>query len=114
VVYLDFNLLKQKGGKMKRIFSLLLVLCMAVSFVPMAIADGKMGDYKKDDMESKLCKKMHMTMKYGDELGLTEKQQEQIKSLKIKLKKEMIQYKAKIEKKRVTDMIRKAGNKQEC
>lgn len=82
---------------MKKLFTLLMVLCLAVSFSTMAIADGKKGPYKKDGMEGKICKKIMMAMKNGEELDLTDDQQAQLKDLKIKIKKDMIQYDAKID-----------------
>ena len=82
---------------MKKIFTLLMVLCLGLSFSTLALAEGKRGPEKKDDMESKICKKMKVAFKHGEELGLTDDQKGQMKDLKIKLKKEMIQYKAKIE-----------------
>ena len=85
------------GGIMRKIFTLLMVLCLVFSFSVFAFADNKDWHRKKDGMESKICKKIHMAMKYGEELGLTDEQQDQIKDLNIKLKKDMIQYNAKID-----------------
>ncbi len=83
---------------MKKIFVVLMVLCLVVSFSSAAIAGGhRPGPFGKMGMDDKLAKKMHKAIVNAEELGLTDEQEDKIVDLKIKMKKEVIQYDAKID-----------------
>jgi Spy/CpxP family protein refolding chaperone len=87
--------------KKKSLFILFLAAIFAVSsMAPAALAGGKRdGYYKKHyGMDDKLYKKAHFMLMNSKELGLSQMQEDEIKSMKIEAKKYLIDQDAKIDK----------------
>jgi len=90
---------------MKGKYLLILALVMCLGFgASVAFADtpgrgheGMREEYKPQDLESKFFYKAHKLLKHEEELGLSDKQIERIKDLKLTTKKDLIQKEAEIE-----------------
>ena len=80
---------------MKMIKGFLVVLAVMV-FCSVSLAEPH-GQDGKEDFQSKVIGKAHMMLINQEELGLSEEQIKQVKDIKIKLKKDMIQQGAQIE-----------------
>lgn len=86
---------------MNRKTMIAVVLCMALAINLVAL-DAYAGDHGKGkgqhfDLEDKFCKKAHFILENKEELGLSDKQVEQVKDLKLKTKKDLIGKKAELE-----------------
>jgi hypothetical protein len=91
----------------KKIGVMVLLLVLAVSFcIPAGYADPdrkcskcskKSSHSKKMDLDKKFYYKAHLILKNEKELGLSEKQVDQIKKLKISTKKDLISRQAQID-----------------
>ena len=86
---------------MEKRFFVAAVLCMGLALNLVAL-DAYAEGYGKGkghhfDLEDKFSKKAHFILKNKEELGLSDKQIEQVKDLKIKTKKDLISKKAELE-----------------
>ena len=83
---------------MKKFTIVSLVAFFVITMPTLAYTDG---DYKKmkhkDNLETKVFKKVHIIMKNKDELKLSDKQITEIKNLKVNAKKDLIRKKAEID-----------------
>ncbi|MDA9101217.1 hypothetical protein N9K06_00930 [Omnitrophica bacterium] len=94
--------MKSKDLNLKSI-SLLIIFILALA-VPVYAGHGYAGDYagcaydgQKSALESKLFHKAHFILENRDEIGLSEEQADQIKAIKLDVKKGVIRQDAEID-----------------
>ncbi len=82
---------------MKKILSFVVVACFLMVSVFSTGAFAEKQGKGKYDLGEKFSKKIKVMIKNSEKLNLTDAQMDEIKSLKLKTKKELIQQKANIE-----------------
>lgn len=90
---------------MKKLLSMFILATFLMT--PVALAGGYGGEcsacgghyskYKKSGMEDKFYMKAHFIMKHADEIGLSDEAKQDIKDLKMNLKKNLIRKEAEID-----------------
>jgi Spy/CpxP family protein refolding chaperone len=90
--------LMQREGVMKKGLIWVLVLVSVLNFSSVAMAGGCFGSKgKTSGLEGKFCQKVKAIYGNSDELGITDKQKDQLKALKNEFRKDIIRKTAEID-----------------